>query len=44
MRALVLHSFGGPAATTVAHVAEPECPPGHVIVEIEAAAIGAWDV
>ncbi len=44
MRALVLNSFDGPTATTIADVAQPALQPGQVSVDVEAAGIGAWDL
>ena len=44
MRAVVLNSFSGPAATSVADIAEPQPGPGQVVVAVEAAAVGAWDL
>ncbi len=43
MRAVVLNSFDGPGAVTVADVAEPVAAAGQVLVRVEAAAVGPWD-
>jgi NADPH:quinone reductase-like Zn-dependent oxidoreductase len=43
MRAAVLNSFDGPGAVTVAEVDDPMVTDGHVLVRIEAAAVGPWD-
>lgn len=44
MRALTLSSFDGPDAVSLGDVPEPHAAPGQVVVAVEAAGIGAWDV
>jgi NADPH2:quinone reductase len=43
MRAVVLNSFDGPGAVTVADVDDPVVADGQVLVRVEAAAVGPWD-
>jgi len=43
MRAVVLNSFDGPGAITVAEADDPMVTDGQVLVRVEAAAIGPWD-
>jgi len=43
MRAVVLNSFDGPGAVTVAEVDDPMVGDGQVLVRVEAAAVGPWD-
>lgn len=44
MRAAVLTSFAGPDAVTVTDVADPSLPSGHVLLRVDAASIGPWDI
>lgn len=44
MRAVTLRSFDGPSAVDVVDIAEPSLTDGHVLLQMDAAAIGPWDV
>ncbi len=44
MRAVAIDSFGGPEALSVRNVPVPEVGPNQILVQVESAGIGVWDV
>ena len=44
MRAVVIDRFGGPEVLSVRNMPMPEPEPGQVLVQVESAGIGIWDV
>ncbi len=44
MRAVTIDSFGGPEALSVRNVPVPEVGPNQILVQVESAGIGVWDV